>query len=47
MVDWSLLGALLKVAGAAVIFAERSALQELDVERVPSYFDLPAALHSR
>src|SRR5205823_1960962 len=34
-------------AGAAIVFAERAALRELDVSRVPSYFDVPAALDTR
>jgi aspartate aminotransferase-like enzyme len=33
-------------AGAALIFADRNALLELDRTEVPSYFDVAAALHS-
>jgi aspartate aminotransferase-like enzyme len=31
-------------AGAAIVFADAVALAELDVDRVPSYLDVPAAL---
>jgi aspartate aminotransferase-like enzyme/predicted N-acetyltransferase YhbS len=33
-------------AGAAIIFADARQLADLDISRVPSYFDLPAALSS-
>jgi aspartate aminotransferase-like enzyme/GNAT superfamily N-acetyltransferase len=33
-------------AGAALIFADRDALRTLDRTRIPSYFDVAAALHS-
>jgi aspartate aminotransferase-like enzyme len=33
-------------AGASMVFAEAGALSRVDVERVPSYFDIPATLAS-
>ncbi|OAI40683.1 hypothetical protein AYO40_04540, partial [Planctomycetaceae bacterium SCGC AG-212-D15] len=34
-------------AGVAMVFADGAALTRVDLERVPSYFDIPAALASR
>jgi aspartate aminotransferase-like enzyme len=38
--------ALSSYAGLSLVFADPNALSDLDVERVPSYFDLPASLAS-
>jgi aspartate aminotransferase-like enzyme len=35
------------IAGLALVFADAAGLADVDVRRVPSYFDLPAALETR